>query len=445
MKIKLNKLIFALASTLLPLSAVYSGIPNSDHPTTFLGPTLKGGFTDTITNNTAFSLAGEAGIKNFRAGGTLGWKLAEQQRLKVSAEFLYQKITYPFFSGNTDQWVSQAALGAAYLYEFADYPYNPAVGVSAYISRAPSDTLSTVTGTFVNKAKVRQNFVDARRIAGSNANGISPEVLITPWQGGEVAVELNYDNVRYDFENTRGEDARGFGGTFRIYQIVTPDIGVGASAAVRQPFNNYAANINWTNVPYLGRAWVLGLDGDYTAGKEMLPNTYNVSLSVNYALDGRPPITSVQRSNLKGDLKGEIVTSRPISDDLIAWTADPAVYLPQVLAVPDEKVDISNIPKPEVVVGCASGVPTFVGTIPNQSTGGGASTVTVNSASFFTGKNLSFSFTQSHAPLPGNTLNINSTTGVLTATGPSTDVVTVTITATNPCGSAVSNNFTILY
>src|SRR5262245_6813264 len=115
---KIAKLALALGSTLLCLSAFATSIPNNDDPTTFLGPTLKGRYTGPMSDNTAFSVLGEAGLKNFRVGATLGWRVDANQRLKLSAEWLRQEITYAFFSGNSDQWVNQWAVGAGYQYDF---------------------------------------------------------------------------------------------------------------------------------------------------------------------------------------------------------------------------------------------------------------------------------------------------------------------------------------
>src|SRR5688572_5726153 len=95
---KIAKLGFV--TSLLCLNTVYSAIPNKDDPTTFLGPTLKASYTRNINNSSAYSLLGEAGFKNFRLGGTLAWRLDVDHRLKLSAEWLEQEITYAFFSGN---------------------------------------------------------------------------------------------------------------------------------------------------------------------------------------------------------------------------------------------------------------------------------------------------------------------------------------------------------
>src|SRR5258708_1514164 len=108
----LSKLAFLPLAFFGIFSIAFANIPNTDHPTTFLGPSLRAGYTSTLTNTLAYSLAGEAGIKNFRVSGTAGWKIIENQYLKMTAEYLRQDITYAFYSGNTDQWVQQGALGA---------------------------------------------------------------------------------------------------------------------------------------------------------------------------------------------------------------------------------------------------------------------------------------------------------------------------------------------
>lgn len=114
---KAFRLALRLGILLLSINtAAYASIPNNDDPTTFLGPIVRAGYTSPLTNTTAYSVAGEAGIKNLRIGGTVGWQIMNNQRLKLSAEYLTQNITYPFFSGDTDQWVQQGAIGADYQY-----------------------------------------------------------------------------------------------------------------------------------------------------------------------------------------------------------------------------------------------------------------------------------------------------------------------------------------
>jgi len=418
-------------ATLIFYSAAHStSIPNTDDPKTFLGPTARVGFTSTLNNYTAYNIAGEAGIKNFRLGGTLGWKLTENQWLKISGEYLWQKITYAFFSGNTDKWVDQGALGAGYQYDFLNYSYQPQFGLNAYVSHAPNKSLSTVTGKFTNAQGSLVPFTDIRRIAGSNAAGIAPGVAIAPWQGGKVSAALNYDNVRYDNRNGPNEDAIGVGGTIGLNQAITDNLGLALSAAWRQPFNNYAANLSWSNVHYYG-IWSLGLFGDYTIGKNTLPDTYNVGLSANYFLDQR---CQTVPANLKGeDLKGEATTTAPIRDNLLAWTADPAVYMPQVLAIVDEKVTTDP---------CAEQGITVTNSFSNLTIPNGTTTETIDAISHFSGNGLTYSVSTSGTVTP-NSVSITPQ-GELTINAVHTiaRTFTVNVTASNSCNTA-SSSFTV--
>lgn len=418
---KLLKLVLALGSTLLCFNAAYA---SNNSPTTFLGPTLKGGYTSTLNNYTAYSVLGEAGLKNFRLGGTLGWKLEQNQYVKVSAEYLWQDITYNFFSGNTDQWVQQGAIGAGYLYEFTDVCYDPHFDLNAYLSHAPSKSLSAVKGVGVIGG-VKSNFTDQRHIAGSNGAGITPAVSIAPWVGSRAGLGLNYDNVRYNKKYSPNEDAKGLGGTFTFNQVVVQDVNLGLEAAVRQPFNNYAAELSFANVPYFGK-WVLGVDGEYTAGKNTLPNTWNIGLSANYYMDQRCCCESAPVYKDSVRFKDQPVAVR---DDLVAYTSDPAVYMPQVLAIPEEQV-----------TGCPFGQPTFTGTITGQ-TSAPDTIQTYNSPTQFGGSNLTYSvaYTQTSGIGTKTTVTLNSKTGVVTATGVRS-TTNITITATNPCGKTVSSN-----
>lgn len=407
-----------LGGALLCFSASYA----SNNPSTFLGPTLKGRYTSTFNNNTAYSVLGELGVKNLRAGGTLGWKLQENQYIKVSGEYLMQDITYSFLSGHSDQWVQQGALGAGYLYEFNGYSYDPHFNLNAYVSHAPSKTLGNVAGTGVINGTL-QNFILKRHIAGSNGAGIMPAVSVAPWQGARVGLGVNYDNVRYNNNYPPNHDAKGLGGTITYDQVLTHDVNLNVGAEVRKPFNNYAAGVSFANVPYFGN-WVLGVDGEYTSGKNALPNTWNASVSGSYALDQRSQQAPVYKDRAFKDYKD----MTPASDDLVNFTSDPAVYMPQVLAVADQ----------EDPVNCPFGEPTFTGTIANQSGSPGV-TQTFNSPTQFGGSGITYSVSSTQTGSGSSTVSINSSTGVVTVTG-LRSTTSITITATNACNRTVSSN-----
>lgn len=418
-------------------------IPHSDHPATFLGPTARGSYTNPITDSTAYSIAGEVGLKNFRVSGTVGLRFAANERIKFSAEYLVQDITYAFFNGDTNQWVNQGAIGADYQMILNDYIFDPTIDLSGYYAYAPSKKLHAITGILINPVGISQTFVNARRISGSRASGAAPGLSITPWRGGKIGVLLNYDDVSYSTRFGRSKSANGFGSTGYLNQAIVENFQIGIMAAIREPFNNYSANLSWSNIPYLGN-WVVSLTEAYTVGKNTLPNTYNVGLSVDYFVDNTcntithpvEKLQTVKTKNLKGDLKGEIPFIPPAGpeDDFVVWTGDPAVYMPQVLAVTDQAISTF----------CTQGIPQFIGLIANSSFNA-LSTQTINTFANFTGSGLIFSVsTTKTTPGGSSTVTINPTTGVLTATGLRSTTIVI-VTAKNTCGGIASNAFSITF
>lgn len=405
--------IIAIIFTFLSIQ-LYLGTAYSSQPTTFLGPTVRGSYTDAFTNRSAYSVAGELGVKNYRVSGTLGWKLPIDQRLKVTVEYLSQRINYGFLLGDAKRWVNQGAIGAQYEYLLSDNLLRPQFDFTGYYSYAPSKNISATMG----------------RIAGSKAGGIAPSISIQPWLGAKLGVDLNYDRVSYSTQNPSLKHVNGFGGTGRFDQAVTENLDLDLVVGIRKPYNNYQANLNWTTDNSYGE-WLWGLGAEYTAGKNRLPSTYNVTASMNFLLDRKIP-EARRCGNLKADYKGEALLPA-YDDDFKRWTSYPAVRMPQVLAIPEE-----------VPQGCTLAVPTLLSAIPNQTVTGLPVPASFSIASFFGGQNLVYTMAVVFGF--GNSLHnatINSTTGVITVTGPAgPDAEDVIVTATN-CAGSVSSSFTI--
>lgn len=407
----MKKLYLLVATTVLG-----TGIVHSSSPTTFLGPTARLGFTSTFSDVSAYSVAGEAGPKNFRAGATVAMKFSDATRFKLSGEWLWQKINYNFtFNDDTGGWVNQGAVGADLQYLLNGYDFRPAFDLNGYYSYSPSRDFSTqvIRDTFLPLDILRET----RHVSGANAYGVNPGLSIVPWMGGQLSVILNYDHVKYrDTYYYYSTEATGFGGTIKVDQLIFANFDIGLAAAIRKPFNNYQAKLGFVTSAYSGvlRSAVFGA---YTDGKDGLPNTWNVGLSVDYLLDQRCPVT------VPGNLKGEM-TVVP-ADDFLAWTADPAVYMPQVLAVADPRYSLT----------CPV-LPAVVGTIPAQVVPFGAPVTVATAQAFTPGTGLFY--TVSATPAPGlNTVTINSTTGAVTLTSsPDGGATTVTVTAANSCGIA---------
>lgn len=331
---KVTSLALVLGHSILLLNSACATVPNIHNPTTFLGPSVRGSLTTPLADNVAYSLLGEAGLRNFRASSTLGFRLNPNHRLKFSVEYLWQEIGYAFFSGDTRQWVNQGAIGGDYQYTLWNVALVPQFDLGAYYSHANNRSLSTTNGSFFNKLGLATSFIDARHLAGSNAGGVSPGVTVHPWVGARFGLALNYDKVNFQKNYSPNENVNGFGGTLRLSQFLTDDIVLGGRASVRQAFNDYRVFLAVTSLPYYG-SWSFSLDSGYVAGKKTLPNTFNIGFNVDYYLDYCPDLP-----NYKGEYKAESLVPVP-ADDFLISTSDPAVYMPQVLAMADQTVTTS--------------------------------------------------------------------------------------------------------
>lgn len=392
-----------------------ASIPNNDNPVTFLGPTIKAGLVNRLVEDKAYSLAGEAGPNNWRISGTYGWKFSECQRLKITAEYLWQDITYAFFSGNTNTWVNQGALGAAWQYDIGNSAMYPQIEISAYGSHAQSKTLGSIIGTYVNAQGIPVAFNNDRRIAGSNSRGFSPSFAISPWRGSRITAALDYDDVNYNTKYLVNDvDTSGFGGTLKFNQMFANYFAIGMLASIRQPFNNYSANLTFNRVPFLG-TWSVGVFGDYVSGKNRLPNTYNLGVSANYYMD----------QTLEDDAYRARSCAVPLSDKMLVFVSMPAVYMPQVLAIPENLNSCGLIPVQ--YLGAPNTDPGF------PLTNG---PFDFSFAPLFSGASIVYSLaviaTDGGAPTD---FSINPTTGLLSYAGGSGNY-NLTVTGSNACSSA---------
>jgi len=408
-----------LGSALLGIG-IAAASTNND-PTTFLGPTIHLGVLEAINNTSAYGAFGELGTNNARIGGTLGFRTYENQYLKVSGEYLWQKINYTFFTGNSKQWVNQGALGAAYEFVSDNLIYSPAFDLSGYMAYAANKNLSNVIVSAPGSASSITNIIYNRRIAGSKAFGFGPGVSIVPWYGSKVGVIFNYDKVNYDTVYGANHNVSGLGGTFNFDQAISGALSFGGTAAVRAPFNTYEGRIDWNNLSNNGN-WTLGLFGDYNVGKNNLPNTWIVGLGANFTLD-----KSLAARSLHSKRKDPV--NPP--NKLVMWTSTPAVYMPQVLAVSEERISRPSF--------CLNGMPKFLSAISNIT-----STGVVNLAPHFSGGNLRFALASIQPAVNPSDAVLVSPRGQLFNIIMSGNVYTVTVSATNNCGSVISNTFTIL-
>ncbi len=415
----ISKLIVGISASVLALYATSAVYARDNDTTTSLGPTIALGYTGTLTPVSAYSLLGEVAPKNYRVGATLGYAFNEVTRFKVSGEWLWQRINFGFYTGSTERWVNQGAIGADLQYDFAGWDFGPQFDIGGFYSHANSYSLGTISGTRINSVGTPMPFTDLRRLAGADAGGASAGLSARPWMGGKIGLALDWDTATYNTHYSSGhKNVNGFGGTAFFNQGLTENVSFGALAQVRSLFNNYEAELDYNNFYYMGR-WKLGLFGDYTTGKNTLPNTWNAGISLNYFADCIMPPS----------LKGEAAMAVASNAEFLNWVQDPAVYMPQVLVITDERLRNS----------CAA--PILTSPIPPINIESSSAVfITVPAGSHFSGTGLTFSATG----LP-NGVTIDATTGVISGFVQITTlpmVFPVVVIATNTCTSATTT-FTI--
>src|SRR5580698_1354652 len=90
------KSFLTLLTALLFIAVAYSNIPNTNDPTTSLGPIASLNYTSLVSPHFAYNLLGEGGAYHLRANGTAGFEFHDYHRLKITAEYLVEDINYAF-------------------------------------------------------------------------------------------------------------------------------------------------------------------------------------------------------------------------------------------------------------------------------------------------------------------------------------------------------------
>ncbi len=373
--------------------------------------------TATPSGSDALGILGEAGPRNFRGNLTYGRAITPCQRIKLSGEFLAQRLKYDFLSGVGHRWIPQAGVGGAYQYVI-DHSFFQSLDADVAYSHAFSRDLPEKTVFIGGRA-----FSLKRRVAGSDGIFSYLGLSLGLWRCGYLFLGANYDRVLYHRVLENKTHAQGFGGSAEFKQQFAKEVHLSLEAQLRQPFFFYQALLNWTR---RFSCWEIdcGLYGNYTKGRHHLPNVAAAGIQIGFKFGGRNFDCCCEREPVR--CRGELYC------DLSNWIVRPAIYSPVVLAISDQK----TAPMSQAV--CTS--VTTSTPIPNMVfIDGGPYSVDVSG---FFHSDLPLTFSQTGLP-PGS--SIDPVTGVISGTKLADNTNhTITVTATSECGSA-SETFNILY
>jgi len=296
------------------------------------GLILQGKYTQLLNPTNAFALELDGGKAERRAGVTWGHVLTPNQRFKVTAENLSQKMNFDFDSGQVSKWVSQNAIGGTYEYLLSN-KFVKDLNLNAYYSKANSKDLGYKD--FIQSNHRWRNY---RRIAGATDKSGSMGIDVSPAKSTLVGLKLNYDKIKYNtrYENSNN-DSSGLGATVSLHQLVNQHVQFSLLASDRKPYKDYQAEVDWLLHSAPGTQLQLGLIGERIDGNLGLPNDNRVGLNLSYSWGGN--------SNQSATFSDPAPNND--ASGLKDWTNTPAIHMSQVLAIKDQKtVDMGVVSKP---------------------------------------------------------------------------------------------------
>ncbi len=283
----------------------------------------------------AFELDG--GPRVFRGNGTYAYALNDKNRVKLTGEYLREDLDFEFYTGDTRQWVQQGAVGAAYEYLLGDGEgIFKNIDVGSHYSHAQSKDLSTQTIGYPDGSIL----TDYRRIAGGNDLNGNAEAGMQLWKDGVVTVGPDYDRVRYDteYEYQDGHNAQGFGGHVRLDQKLKNNLDLQLNSTVSQLFETYGVGLNWLWSSNQKTALTAGITSSYTQDFTTERNFWINGVNLNVVWDA----PEKQKSSAAP-------SKNKSSEGISQWVQTPAVRMPDVLAISDERITITAPPITPVV------------------------------------------------------------------------------------------------
>ena len=245
-----------------------------------------------------------------RTNITLGHSFNPQNQIKITYEYLSQRLSFEFASGSVKEWVNQNAVGAAYRFLFPDQ-FLRSFEVNGYYIKANNRNLSDLTYYQNNEP-----YLNLRHIAGGTEETGTASISVAPFRNTLIKGGAGYSYLVYD----------------TIYQDQRKHTTIAYNVAVEHLFTRFTKlSTNLTRsaseidsrvrlsqiFPGKIEAAVLG---EYSKGQAGQPNSQTLSLILSYPVF---PYVVPSVENLQA---------------LKDWIQKPVVHANRVLAIVDEAV-----------------------------------------------------------------------------------------------------------
>ncbi len=283
-------------------------------------------YANFLTPRDAAAILMDYGPDQFRMDLTWAHILTANQRFKLSAQHFSQRNDFTFATPSPGGvYIGQNAVGGEYEYAFG-HSWLQVLNLQGYYFSASNgdlvDILFSPDGTHL--------FNDQRTLVGGQGGGFSVGPRWQIWRGGEFGVAVNYDEVNFDTQVPGvNNQSQGLGGTAHFRQQLAANLDIEFMATLRQPYDQYTAEINWIVHQSATHRFGLQLTASHL-NSDVLPagNENVVGLSLIYRWDGRTRISRQQPQCFVDDA----------GCDLIHWTTHSAAYTPGVYLLNAETI-----------------------------------------------------------------------------------------------------------
>ena len=266
----------------------------------------------TLGSNTAIAGLVNYGNNELRLNATWAYQLMKANRVKITYEYLDQKLGFDFATGKLHKWVGQNAVGLEDQQYFRKGILN-SLGLKLQYIRANSVKLNPILFR-----KNGEYFLNYRNIAGGDEAILNARVGLLPnphvkLEFGTGISTLKYRTIYQPYKRTTGLD-----GLASIHVIATP-----------KTMFSLSANHTVSSTDLTGK--ITRLLSDEFATSLMLSNiTGN-----NGARDNNAITLSL---SFPASSHFSNYSREAFAEPLKAWVSQPAVEMSQVLAIKDSKV-----------------------------------------------------------------------------------------------------------
>lgn len=279
--------------------------------------------TGILADAFAGALELQGGERIARANATLGYAINPNNHVKLSVERLDEDLDFDFVDGTERHWDGQNAIGGAYEYVIPKGWLN-ALEVGGYHTHSFSKNLSDA----VTVDDLGVPSIASRRIAGANSDNGSVSAAMRLWPMSRLKAGVDYDKVNYDTKYVDDDtvNTKGFGGHANLEQVVSDRTKVVVGGEVRKPFNDFDGEIDYLIPSAPNRRMEVGLTSNYTHSKTTT-NDYFTN-GVTFRMSMGVPTANPNNGSYKDFAAPQIM-------DIGTWVGEPAVRMPEVLAIAD--------------------------------------------------------------------------------------------------------------